>query len=316
LAVLEDGPKEGRRIGKNWCSVMLSRFSIPALLIVGLLIAGCGSDRLGSEDNPVVMSFVPSSNAQEIITGGDQIAQMITGRTDLVVQINAVPTFAAILEAIGKGETHVAWLDAFSYVMAHQEHGVEVGLVTEHLGITSYRGQFIVRADSGINSLRALPGRVMCWVDPNSTSGYILPRITLQANGIDPDTAFSQTIQAYSHQNVIRAVYDGGCDVGATYADARSLIAGYEPEVENVVIVLATTPSIPYDSVSFSKDMPQEVREQIIQSLLEIASSEEGRAVLETWYGITGLQMASDSIYDGVRAELAQASVDIEELAK
>jgi phosphonate transport system substrate-binding protein len=262
------------------------------------------------------MSFVPSSNAQEIIAGGDQIAQMINDRTDLVVQVNAAPTFAVVREAMEKGEAHLGWLDTFNYVLAHQKHGVEVGLVTERLGITSYSGQFNVRADSGINSLQALPGRVMCWVDPSSASGYILPRITLQASGIDPDTAFSQTMQVYSHQNVIRQVYNGGCDVGATYADARSLIVGDSPDVEQVISVLATTADIPYDSISFGEDIPEEMREQIVASLLEIAGTEEGRVALEAFYSVTGLQRAGDSIYDGFRAELDLAGMDIEDLTE
>ena len=48
---------------------------------------------------------------------------------------------------------------------------MDVGLVTERFGLTYYTGQIIVRADSGITSLEDLKGKVMCWVDPNSTSG-------------------------------------------------------------------------------------------------------------------------------------------------
>ncbi len=279
------------------------------------MIAGCGSSKLGSEDNPVVMSFAPSSTAPEIIASGDQIAQMISDRTGLVVRASAAPNFVAVREAIAAGETHVGWLDAFNYLLAREEGSVEVGLVTERSGATSYRGQFNVRADSGINSLPDLAGRTMCWVDPSSASGYTVPRITLQANGIDPD-ADLQTVQAYSHKNVIEQVYNGGCDVGATYADARSSIASDSPDVEQVVIVLATTPDIPYDSISFGKDVPEDMRDQIIESLLEIAGTEEGRAALEEFYSITGLQRAGDSIYDGFRAELSQAGVNIEDLAK
>jgi phosphonate transport system substrate-binding protein len=308
--------KGGRTIGHNRRRVSLSRLTIPALLMLGLLLAGCGSDKLGSEDNPIVMSFVPSGEPRESLAAGERMAQMINDRTDLVVQVSAAPTFAAVREAMGKGETHIGWLDTFNYILAHQKHGVEAGLVTERLGATSYSSQFNVRADSGIDSLQALPGRVICWVDASSASGYILPWITLQANGIDPDTAFSQAIQAYSHQNVIRNVFSGRCDVGATYADARGSIADDTPSVEQVVVVLATTPNVPYDSVSFGEDIPEEMREQIVESLLDIAGTEEGRAALEVFYSVTGLQRAGDAIYDRLRSELDQAGVDIEDLAK
>ncbi len=83
--------------------------------------------------------------------------------------------------------------------------GVDVGLVTERFGATTYVGQLNVRADSGITIAGDLKGKVMCWVDPNSTSGYIIPRIMLEANGIDPDTDFAKTVEAGSHNNVITA---------------------------------------------------------------------------------------------------------------
>jgi phosphonate transport system substrate-binding protein len=156
----------------------------------------------------------------------------------------------------------------------------------------------------------------MCWVDPNSTSGYIIPRIMLKANGIDPDNDFSKTVEAGSHNNVITQVYNGECDVGASYADARSSIEEDHADVKEKVVVLATTTEIPNDSVSFAKDLPADVRNQIITALLEIAGSEEGKAALENLYSIAGLQEAGDSFYDGFRADLSKAGMDIEELAK
>jgi phosphonate transport system substrate-binding protein len=200
--------------------------------------------------------------------------------------------------------------------MANEKYDVDVGLVTERYGATTYVGQLNVRADSGITTLEDLKGKVMCWVDPNSTSGYIIPRIMLQANGIDPDNDFSKTVEAGSHNNVIIAVYNGDCDVGASFADARSSVAEDFPDVTDVVSVLATTTEIPNDSVSFIKDFPAETREQVINALLEISGSEEGQAALNSLYSIAALVKADDTFYDGFRADLSKAGIDIESLVK
>jgi phosphonate transport system substrate-binding protein len=156
----------------------------------------------------------------------------------------------------------------------------------------------------------------MCWVDPNSTSGYIIPRIELAANGIDPDNDFSKTVESGSHNNSITAVYNGDCDVGVSYADARSSIEEDFPDVKEVVVVLATTSDIPNDSVSFAKDFDPELRQQIVDALLEIAGTEEGQVALENLYSIAGLVPADDSFYDVFRADLSKAGVDIESLAE
>ncbi len=296
---------------KNLWLVLLVLFSVAALAL-----SGCGEAKLGTEDNPIIMSFVPSGDTQEIIASGAQIEEAITDATGLVIVGNVGTDFAAVREAMGAGKAHIGWLNTFNYVLASEKYDVDVGLVTERYGTTSYKGQLNVRADSGITSLQDLKGKVMCWVDPNSTSGYIIPRIMLAANGIDPDADFAKTVEAGSHNNVITQVYNGECDVGASYDDARDSVEDDLPDVKDVVVVLATTTDIPNDSVSFIKDFPEETRAQIIEALLAFAATEEGKEALNTLYNIAGLQEADDTFYDGFRADLSKAGIDIEELAK
>ena len=279
--------------------------------------AGLSSEeKLGTEENPIIMSFVPSGDTQEILASGKELADMISEKTGLAIEVNVNADYAAVCEAMGAGKAHIGWLNTFSYMLANEKYGVEVGLVAERYGMTLYKGQINVRVDSGIASLADLKGKVMCWVDSNSTSGYIIPRIMLKANGIDPDTDFAQTVEAGSHDNVITQVYNGDCDAGATYDDARSSVEEDLPDVKEQVIILATTTDIPNDSVSFIKDFPKDMREDIINALLEIAQSEKGQQVLNGLYSIAGLQKAKDSFYDAFRADLNKAGIDIEELAE
>ena len=292
-------------------------FLAVSLLMLMVVLAGCQQEaKLGTEDNPIIMSFVPSGDTQEIIASGDKLAQMITDKTGLVVKANVGTDFAAVREAMCAGKAHIGWLNTFNYVLANEKCGVDVGLVTVRFGSTSYKGQLNVRADSGIKTLEDLKGKTVCWVDPNSTSGYVIPRIMLKANGIDPDKDFAQQIEAGSHNNVITQVYNGDCDVGATYADARSSVEDDLPDVKEKVVVLALTSDIPNDNVSFAKDFPQELRQKITDALLEIAQSPEGQEALNELYSIAGLEPADDSFYDAFRADLSRAGINIEDLAK
>ena len=81
-------------------------------------------------------------------------------------------------------------------------------------------------------------------------------------------------------------------------------------------MVLATTTDIPNDNVSFTKDFPQDMRDQIVNALVEIAGTEEGKTALNTLYSIESLQKADDSFYDTFRADLSKAGIDIESLAQ
>jgi phosphonate transport system substrate-binding protein len=297
----------------------MKRTTVAALVIISimaLLLAGCGTPKLGTADNPIVMSFVPSGDTQEIIASGDTLAKMVSDKTGLTVTANVGTDFAAVREAMGANKAQIGWLNTFNYVLAHEKYGVDVALVTQRFGTTTYKGQIIVRADSGITTLADLKGKVMCWVDPNSTSGYIIPRIMLAANGIDPDKDFSKTVEAGSHNNVVTQVYNGDCDAGATFVDARSSVEKDLPDVMQKVVVLATTTDIPNDNVSFTKDFPADMRDKIVTALLDIAGTDDGKAALNTLYSIEGLQKADDSFYDGFRADLSKAGINIEELVK
>ena len=291
-------------------------FGMVAVLAFALAACGGGEPDLGTAENPIVMSFVPSGDTQDIIASGDTLAQMLTERTGLTVTSNVGTDFSSVREAMCAGQAQIGWLNTFNYVLANEQCGVDAALATSRFGATTYAGQIIVRADSGITSLEDLRGKVMCWVDPASTSGYIIPRIMLAAEGIDHDTDFSQTIEAGSHNNVVTQVYNGDCDAGATFSDARTGIEEEFPDVLEQVVVLATTSDIPNDSVSFVSDFPEEMRTEIVAALLDIAGSPEGQEALNTLYNIESLVESNDAFYDQFRADLSLAGINIEDLAQ
>ncbi|WP_270939398.1 phosphate/phosphite/phosphonate ABC transporter substrate-binding protein, partial [Falsiroseomonas oryzae] len=67
-------------------------------------------------------------------------------------------------------------------------------------GSASYFAMMYVRADSNIRSLEEMRGRSLAWADPNSTSGFLVPRSELREAGINIDTFFSRTGFAGGHE--------------------------------------------------------------------------------------------------------------------
>jgi len=266
----------------------------------------------GAGDVNIVMSFVPSGDTEEIVASGDELAAMIAERTGYNVEANVATSYAAVIEAMGAGNAQVGWLNTFGYILAHEKYGVDVALATVRFGSTSYKGQIITRADSGITSIEDLAGKTFCRPDPLSTSGWIIPSITLAAAGLDPATDIEVT-DVGSHNNVVAAVYNGECDAGATYVDARGTIEDDFPDVKDVVVVIKESADIPNDTVSFAPDVPADVRENVVNALLDIASTEEGQAALESLYEIAGLEPADDSFYDGFRVDLDASGYSVED---
>jgi phosphonate transport system substrate-binding protein len=266
----------------------------------------------GASDVSLVMSFVPSGDTEDIVASGDQLAEMIAERTGYTIESNVATSYAAVIEAMGAGNADIGWLNTFGYVLAHEKYGVEVALATVRFGETTYKGQIIAQAEGGIASVADLEGKTFCRPDPLSTSGWIIPSITMAAEGLDPE-ADIEVIDVGSHNNVVTAVYNGECDAGATFVDARSSVEGDLPDVKDKVIVVTESADIPNDTVSFAPDVPEEVRESVVNALLDVAQTEEGKAALEQLYEIEGFQEVDDPFYDEFRIDLDASGYSVED---
>ena len=255
---------------------------------------------LGTSKNPIRMMFVPSGDAQVIVKGGQEVAKLLQKETGLHFKTSVATSYAAVIEAMGAGKVDIGWLATFSYVLAKNKYDVELLLVVQRFGSPFYRGQIMVRTDSGINSLDNLQGKRFAFVDPASTSGHFYPKTLLLSKGLDPKTFFSKTIFAGSHNAVVLSIYKGEVDGGAAYDGSRAAVAKSYPDVFDKIKVLAYTKEIPNDTVSVRKELPADLKVRLRNGLKKISDSPEGSKVLKRLYGISGL-MDLDGLFDPVR---------------
>jgi phosphonate transport system substrate-binding protein len=269
---------------------------------------------VGTEDNPFIMAFVPSGDSDAVLASGTAITDRISEITGLVVESSVPTTYVGAIEAMCAGEAHAAALNTFSYIVASERGCADVALVSVRFGSTTYAGQLITRADSGITSIEDLKGKTFCRPDPFSTSGWIIPSIAMKAAGVDPDTDLAEVIDAGGHDGVVRAVYNGDCDAGSTFVDARGGVDDEFPDVMDVVVVIEESTPIPNDTVSFIPDVPAEVRAAIVGAMLEMAADETDAQLFasEDFYEWAGLEPIEDSYYDTFRQQLDAAGVDVE----
>ena len=281
---------------------------------VGGIGEGAYAVDLGTEESPIIWVLVPSQDTQAVIAGAEEIAAAIEEQTGLIVEPLVTSDFTGAVEAMCSGEAHLGALNTFNYVLANARGCAEVALASERFGTTFYQGQVITREDSGITSVADLAGKTFCRPDPTSTSGWIIPSITMQAEGLDPETDLAEIIDVGGHDAVVISVYNGDCDAGATFVDARTNVEEDFPDVMDVVTVIAESVPIPNDTISFVPDLPEEIRDQIVGVFLDLASTEEGLAILNDVYSWSGMQEVGDDFYDGFRQQLEAAGVDVEQL--
>lgn len=290
---------------------------VVSLLTIGMLTSCAPKEaELGTEENPIIFSFVPSGDTPEIIESADIMANLLSEKTGYVINGEVATSYTAVIEAMGTGKAHMGTLATFAYILAHEKYGVDCALVSVRYGTPYYKGQIIAGVDTGIKTLEDIEGKTVCWVDATSASGYIIPRIMLKAVGVDPDTDLAQQIEAGSHDAVALSVYKGDCDCGATYIDARDKIEEDYPDVKEKTLLVTESPEIPNDGLQFIKDFPADMRAKIVNAFLEIMETEEGVEAMGKAYGWEAVIEKDDSFYDEFRKILDASGIDVEELAE
>ena len=288
-----------------------------AVLSLALLVALATSvfaspqaEKLGSEKNPIVWAFVPSGETSKVSAGAQSVADLLHARTGLFFKTFVATDYVGVIEAMKAKppKAQMASLATAAYILAADEKVAEAALVSVRNGSAFYKGMIITRPDTGIQSLADLKGKTFARVDPLSTSGWIIPSLMIKAAGLNVDTDI-KVLDAGSHPGVVTAVYTGQADAGACFVDARTLIAKDHADVMDKVIVLQESGNIPNDGVQFSPSVPKELQTQIVDALLAIAATDDGKKALNTAYQWTALEKHDDSFYDSFRQVLQAAGV-------
>ena len=167
------------------------------------------------------------------IIGGENEADRLRNFQCLVEQlpeilgVEKVSLFPAAdydgtIQGLLGGTLDYAELGASGYAKIYLEdpNAVEPILTTVQTdGSTGYYSIMVAAKESGITTLENLKGKKLGFADPDSTSGYLIPSVTLPADlGNIPITDyFGETGFGGGHENLVLEVLKGTFDAGTTW---------------------------------------------------------------------------------------------------
>jgi phosphonate transport system substrate-binding protein len=198
-----------------------------AVLLAALVLAGCGQSATtgggagdgsagGRNPDELVLAGVPSENAQSLQQAYQPMITMLEKETGKKIRFQNATSYSAVIEAQRADKVDIAMYGPFSFITALNS-GVKatpVAAQTTTKGSTpGYHSYGITRTGSGINSLADFKGKKICFVDPNSTSGFLYPSAALLNVGIDPNKDVTP-VMAGGHDASVLAVLHGQCDAG------------------------------------------------------------------------------------------------------
>jgi phosphonate ABC transporter permease subunit PhnE len=255
----------------------------------------------------VVIGFFPSENAIAQQASANDLARLLSDRLHLPVRAYVALDYTALVEAMHSGQVQFGWLTPAPLVLAERLFAAEIVLTQVRRGSPTYFAALVVRGDSGLTRLEDLRGKTIAWVDPQSTSGYVIPRYLLIQRGFDPQRFFRQQVFAGGHDSAVLALKQGQVDVAAVWADppadgtgAWTRFLGKSSGVRPILY----SPPIPSDAVAvhptFSAAHPLLVR-SVRAALIDIGQTQEGRNVLLRLNSTDGFVPANRTQYELVR---------------
>jgi phosphate/phosphite/phosphonate ABC transporter binding protein len=169
---------------------------------------------IGSEAHPIKVLFVPSVDANIIVTGGQVMADALAEATGLSFEVTVPTSYAATVEEMcASPEDTMAFIPGLGYAIASQLCGVDVAFKAIRYGYPVYWAEYIVARDSEFQTLADLEGATWGYGDQGSTSGYMVPTVELAAAGITP----GEQVQTGGHNQTVTAVYNGEVDFGTVF---------------------------------------------------------------------------------------------------
>ena len=227
----------------------------------------------------------------------DYLAQIL----ERPVELRIAEGYPALAQQLANRNVDIVALSPYGYIRAAREFPSLALLATPTTaGGASYEGLIISRADANISQLSDFKGKLFCFVDESSTSGYLYPRAVFRRHGIDPDRDLRTRFNA-DHLGALRALYGRACEGAAIYANVL-YSARDHGMIPSAFRIVASTDRIPYDAYCAAPHVSPTVASHIRSALLSLKAGTPQATRVFTGGERTGFVTARDKDYDPVRS--------------
>ncbi|HEU0164019.1 MAG TPA: phosphate/phosphite/phosphonate ABC transporter substrate-binding protein [Thermomicrobiales bacterium] len=293
------------------------------------------------------------ADAASALTGAQPIADYLESYLGIPMKYEVGTSYNAVIESMASNHTNCGTVGPFSYILAVQEAGAEalavqvtpgtasgVTAVYDPTAAPSYYSVISVKKKSGIRTLPELKGKTLSFVDPASTSGYLIPSSELQSAGLDPKKDL-KTVFAGDHPTSVYALWNDKVDAAASTEDTLVNLAA-EGQIDycgfkdgiigkvrtqdeinalwdscpdgSIVPILYSAP-IPNTPFAVSKNLPESLKQAITDALVSIKDNPELVAKIGYWYVDPTQTDPSlknvDALYDPLREIAKQLNLDL-----
>ncbi|MBM3274377.1 MAG: phosphate/phosphite/phosphonate ABC transporter substrate-binding protein [Candidatus Sericytochromatia bacterium] len=286
-------------IAKTWM-----RRTVALSAVCGLLLA-----LPGYKPKTFRMGFTPveSGAAMQQITA--PVVKAMSQAIGMKVVTSIAADYVGTIEAMRAGKVDAALLSPAAMVMARKKAGAKPLLKTKYKGKTSYFAVIFTKADAPFKTIADLKGQTFAFVDPGSTSGYVVPALMLMKAGVKPDRDLKHVLNAGTHDAVLQAVLHGQAAAGASFQKQKGEWPLQDslknPDELKKLRVLAYSDPIPDQGVAVNATLDADLQKRVADFFIHLSDTPEGRKMIGKFYKVDAFVPAGENDWKPVEDAFA-----------
>lgn len=263
---------------KSIACVLLS-----AMVAFGSFAAGCGGNSQQAEKKTFTIAYAPNESTTDSTDARSTLAKDLGKVINMDVKEIQASDYTAIIEALRTGKADMAYMGALAVAMGAERAGVTPIVMKAPNGDKAqavYHSVFVTQKDNKeINSIKDFKGKTIAFVDPDSTSGNLVPTseimkafpdLHLTNEKIHTNGEFFEAVSfSGKHQAGLQAVIKGDVDIVPISDQIMASEFKNGNADENAVKVVHSSAAIPAEAMVVSKTVNEDLKKTLTKFLVE-----------------------------------------------
>ena len=235
----------------------------------------------GGEDGVFTIAYAPNESNTEAADARNGLAEDLGAVLGCEVEEIQASDYNAIIEALRTGSADMAYMGSQALALGVERTDLEPIVMKAEDGDPEkaiYHSVFITNAaNTDINSIEDIKGRTMAFVDPDSTSGNLVPTAEIiQAfpdDGLNSDMLhtngdfFEAVSFSGSHQAGLQAVVKGDVDVVPISDQILASEIANGNAAESDIKIIHESGAIPAEAMVVAEHVDQATRDKLTEFL-------------------------------------------------
>lgn len=253
----------------------------------GIMSVGCGSEEqnvsnsAGGEDGVFTIAYAPNESTTESADARKGLAEDLSEELGCDVEEIQASDYNAIIEALRTGKADMAYMGSQALALGVERTDLEPIVMKAEEGDPEkaiYHSVLITGSGNDeINSIEDIKGKTMAFVDPDSTSGNLVPTAeiiqafpdeNLTSDNLHTNGDFFEAVSfSGSHQAGLQAVIKGDVDVVPISDQILESEISHGNASEGDVKVIHESGAIPAEAMVVGEHVTQETRDLLTEFL-------------------------------------------------